>query len=114
MNLKNSKTAYIQIAEYYKKLIDLGSFKEGDALPSVREAALFFGVNPNTVQSAFTFLVNENYLQNIYKKGFFVKTKNVNKDDLIKECLNDLFDKGIKKEEIIEYLKKEGELDDWN
>ena len=69
MNLKNSKSAYIQIAEYYKKLINAGSLKEGDELPSVREAAVFFGVNPNTVQAAFSLLVNENYLLNIYKKS---------------------------------------------
>lgn len=114
MNLKNSKSAYIQIAEYYKKLINAGSLKEGDELPSVREAAVFFGVNPNTVQAAFSLLVNDNYLLNIYKKGFFVKNHKILKEEIINDALNDLFSKGITKEEILKELMKEDNKNDWN
>ena len=34
-------------------MIDIGSLKEGDEMPSVREVAIYFKINPNTVQRAF-------------------------------------------------------------
>lgn len=41
-------------------------------MPSVREVAINNGVNPNTVQRAFSILVEEGYLISVPKKGFFV------------------------------------------
>ena len=91
-------------------LINIGALKEGDIMPSVREVALLFKVNPNTVQRAFTMLVEDGYLNNIPKKGFFVNKIKVDNKIIIKDMVNQLYEKGISKKEIIEYLK--GEKDD--
>ena len=57
MELNSSKPIYIQIKEYYEKLIDSGLLKEGQEMPSVREIAIAHGINPNTVQRALTLMV---------------------------------------------------------
>ena len=41
---------YIQVMDYIKKEIVSGRLKPGDRVDSVRDLALHFGVNPNTVQ----------------------------------------------------------------
>ena len=97
---------FIQIKEDYKRLIDKGLLKEGDLLPSVREIALAYSINPNTAQRAFTLLAEEGYIESIPKKGFYVKRKNV-KEDQLKDLLKEILDSGYTKEEI----KKE--LEEW-
>lgn len=69
MKLVSSIPAYIQIKEYYQHLIESGALKEGEYLPSVREVSLIIGVNPNTVQRAFSMLIDEGYLTPISGKG---------------------------------------------
>lgn len=111
MNILNgNQPVFIQIKDYYLSLIAKGTLKEGEALPSVREVALFFGVNPNTVQRSFTLLVEEGYVVNIPKKGFYVKKKDVDTINIIKKTLEDLYNLGISNEEIIKVMK--GEKDD--
>lgn len=108
MELISSKPIFLQIKDYYENLIDTGSLKEGDEIPSVREVALFFKINPNTVQRAFTSMVEDGYLINVPKKGFYVAGKKVSKDELIKKWIDQLLDNGISLEELKEYIKKEG------
>ena len=107
MELNGTKPIYIQIKEYYENLIESGLLKEGDEMPSVREIAIAHGINPNTVQRALSLMVDDGYLQNIPKKGFFVKRVNKNKTQIIRKAIDNLYASGIKKEEIIEYLNKE-------
>ena len=107
MEFNSSKPIYIQLKEYYEHLIDTGSLKENDEMPSVREIALFFKINPNTAQRALTLLVEDGYLRNVPKKGFYVTSRNVDKTKAIKEILDELNTNGISHEEIYEYLKKE-------
>ena len=44
---------YPQIMEIFRDQILSGQLVRGDQLPSVREVAMNYGVNPNTVQKAF-------------------------------------------------------------
>lgn len=107
MTLNNSSPIFIQIKDYYISLINKGILKEDDALPSVREVALFFKVNPNTVQRAFTLLVDEGYVQNIPKKGFFVHVNvDADKKEHIKQVLKELYALGITEEEIKEIMEE--------
>ena len=107
MTLNNSSPIFIQIKDYYISLINKGILKEGDALPSVREVALFFKVNPNTVQRAFTLLVDEGYVQNIPKKGFFVHVNvDADKKEHIKQVLKELYALGITEEDIKEIMEE--------
>ncbi len=63
---------YIEIAEKYKRYIESGILADGEKLPSVRQAALDMGVNPNTVQRAYSLLESEGYLRSFAKKGAYV------------------------------------------
>lgn len=44
---------YIQIINEIKKDIVLGKINTGDKLPSTRDLAMMYGVNPNTVQRVY-------------------------------------------------------------
>ena len=113
INFTGKNLLYVEIANFYKNLIDNGLIKENEKLPSVRELALAEGVNPMTVQKAYTSLVEEGYLTNIPKKGFAVAKKaSSNRYDLLEKDLRSLLEKGYTKEEIIEELNKIGETHD--
>ena len=86
MRFNSSKPIFIQLAEYYEQLIDLGMLKENEEMPSVREVALMNDINPNTVQRAFTLMVEHHYLVNIPKKGFFVLKHEKNKMKMYGQC----------------------------
>ena len=107
MELISTKPIFLQIKDYYESLIDNGSLKEGDEIPSVREVAIFFKINPNTVQRAFTLMVEDGYLLNVPKKGFYVAGKKATNKELIKKTIGLLLENGISKEDIIKYLKEE-------
>ncbi len=74
MQLKFSgkQDVYIEIAERYKEYIRLGVIGNDEKLPSVREAAVELGVNPNTVARAYAKLESDGYVTSIPKKGAFV------------------------------------------
>ena len=110
MILNSSKPIFLQIKDYYEKLIDNGVLKEGDSLPSVREIALFFKINPNTAQRALTLMVEEGYVVNIAKKGFYVNKVKKNKDEIISRYIKELEESNISKEDVYEYLRREMEL----
>lgn len=72
MKFSGKEPLFIQLADYYEKLIRLGVYKEGDALPSVREVALNESINPNTVVHAFSILVERGIVSSVPKKGYYV------------------------------------------
>lgn len=45
---------YLQIMEKIKRRIVSGEWKAGERIPAVRELAIAFGVNPNTMQRALS------------------------------------------------------------
>ncbi|WP_290490309.1 MULTISPECIES: GntR family transcriptional regulator [unclassified Aerococcus] len=50
---------YIQLADHYKREIVASRLMAGDKLPSRRDIAKMFKINPNTVQRAFKSLEEE-------------------------------------------------------
>ena len=110
MELRANIPAFIQIRDYYKKLIEIGAIKEGEYLPSVRDVSLQIGVNPNTVQRAFTLLIQDGYISPIIGKGNRVNNiENMRENNKLKEYINQIIDKGYSLEEIqkeIENMKK--------
>ena len=98
------KPIFIKLKDDYERLIDIGALKEGECMPSVREVALMNNVNPNTVQRAFSLMVDDGYLESIPKKGFFVKNKKHSRDDHLKQMIDEIMDKGYTKEEILKML----------
>ena len=67
------REVYVEVAERYEKYIRIGVLRDGDRLPSVRVAANELGVNPNTVQRAYTLLEEKGFIRTLPKKGVFVR-----------------------------------------
>ena len=110
--MAEKKPIFIQVKEFYEHLIDIGALKEGDEMPSVRAVALENNANPNTIQRAFSLMVEDGYLESIPKKGFYVLKKKVDKNAYIKSIVRKLLDEGYTKEQIIKVVE---ELDnDWD
>ena len=68
---------YSQIAEHIKMQIVSQEIKSGDQLPTVRELAQEAGVNPNTMQRAFTELEREGMVFSQHTSGRFVTEDNL-------------------------------------
>lgn len=80
----NNIPIYIQLLEYIKIYIISGTFKCGEKLPSVREFATTFKVNPNTMQKALLELESDGLIYTERTNG-----KYVTKDNKIIEKLKD-------------------------
>ena len=65
---------YLQIMETIKGQIVSGARGAGDRIPTVRELAVTFCVNPNTVQRALTELEREGLLYTERTAGRFITT----------------------------------------
>lgn len=80
----NNVPIYIQLVEYIKIYLISGVFKSGEKLPSVREFATTFKVNPNTMQKALVELENLDLIYTERTNG-----KYVTKDEKMIEKLKD-------------------------
>ena len=69
----NDKPIFMQLAEILKGLIVSGKFKVNDKLPSVREFALEYSINPNTVQKALQMLEDDGLIITDRTNGKYVK-----------------------------------------
>ncbi|MFT0847124.1 GntR family transcriptional regulator [Actinomycetaceae bacterium L2_0104] len=54
MNIDESRPIWLQLVEEFQRRIAVGEWAAGTKIPSVRELAMDIGVNPNTVQRAFS------------------------------------------------------------
>ena len=68
----NNIPIYIQLLDYLKIYLISGAFKAGDKLPSVRDFATTFKVNPNTMQKALTELEDMNLIYTERTNGKYV------------------------------------------
>lgn len=109
----NPKAIYEQIYDEIVRLIYSKSLKPDEKLPSVRELASTIRINPNTIQKAYKYLEEDNYIYSVKGVGNFVKdadelrslhVKNI-KDELNK-VVTSLKDLGLKDERIIELVKE--------
>ena len=70
--MREGSPIYLQILLYIKRGIIAGSIKDGDELPSRRVLSALLGINPNTVQKAFTELERSGVAYSVSGKGRFV------------------------------------------
>lgn len=109
----NSVPIYLQIVNEIKKQIISGKLTPGARIPSVRELALTYKVNPNTMQKALIELEEEGLIKTERTNGKFVtedakiinKIKNEYADSLTKNYLSEMISLGITKQEIKERIK---------
>ena len=104
------RDVYLEVAERYEKYIRLGVLKSGDKLPSVRVAAGELGVNPNTVQKAYSYLEDAGLIRSLPKKGAFViytttGDVNVERSEAI-ELISGMRDNGVTKEELLKIIEE--------
>lgn len=113
----NNIPIYIQLLDYLKIYLLSGTFKAGEKIPSVREFASTFKVNPNTVQRALVELENEGLIYTERTNGKYVtKDKELIdklKDDyattLAKSYFKGMKQIGLGKAEAIKYIEKLGD-----
>lgn len=71
MQFNNTKSIYLQIADYMYDRILGGDWPDGERVPSIRDLAVHMEVNPNTVTRTYTMLQDEGTLQNKRGIGYF-------------------------------------------
>ncbi len=77
----NNTPIYLQLQHIFEKKIVSGDLRPGDQMPTVREIAVQYGVNPNTVQRALTELEREGLAFSRRTSGRFITED----DDVIKQ-----------------------------
>lgn len=111
--LDNDRPIYTQIVERIQLQIVSGMYKPGDRLPSVRELAAVAGVNPNTMQKAFSELERSSLIITQRTSGRIVTEDGKMIDDIKKQLareqielfLDKMRELGFEKEEIISLLQ---------
>lgn len=73
MRTEGKLSVYESIVERIKRDIALGIIVEGERLPSCRDLALEMGINPNTVQRAYSTLEEMGIIYTIPKKGVYAR-----------------------------------------
>ena len=68
----NHEPIYLQLMNIVKQQIINGTLKKDEKISSVRELALAFGVNPNTVQKALSELEREGFIRTERTSGRYV------------------------------------------
>jgi GntR family transcriptional regulator len=68
----NRDPIFVQIRSRLARMILTGILKDGDQLPSVRQVATDFTVNPITAMKAFQLLVDEEVVEKRRGRGMFV------------------------------------------
>ena len=110
----NNIPIYIQVVEYLKIYLISGTFKSGEKLPSVREFATTFRVNPNTMQKALSELEEMNLIYTERTNGKYVTNDNKLIDKLkdeyaltlAKSYFNGMKRIGLSKADSIKYLER--------
>ena len=107
MRLDRKLSVYEGLIENIKRDISLGILSGGEKLPSCRELALKLGINPNTVQRAYSELEAQGIIYTIPKKGAYVcdKTEPAAHDG-IREAIAAMKKNGVPKGEIIKILEE--------
>lgn len=108
LNFSGKQDVYLEVAARFKEYIKLGIYKNGDKLPSVREAAGELGVNPNTIARAYATLEKEGLICSLPKKGAFVtqgKSDTQSQPDK-RAVISALRDMGIEKQTLIDWIEE--------
>lgn len=115
-NFSNDKPIFLQLAEDIKNKIVSGKLVACEKLSSVRDFALEYGVNPNTVQKALQILEEEGLIYTDRTNGKFVSESQdkiaVTKKQIIAQEIDLFFEKmktmGLEENEIMKLINERG------
>ncbi len=112
LNYRDAKPIYEQVKEGIRKLVVSGALKPEEKLPSVREMASKFAINPNTIARAYRELEEEGYVYTRNGKGTYVsehlEISDGRKEELLKvfdETARELLYLSVSKEELKEHIE---------
>lgn len=71
-DFRQDKAIYLQMADRICDGILSGEYRPGDRIPSVRELAVFLGVNANTVVKSYERLSRQGIIQTRRGMGYYV------------------------------------------
>ena len=116
-NFDNNIPIYLQLVSLIKNDIIKGALSPGENLPSIRDLAITYKVNPNTVSKALSELENISLIYTERTNGKYVssdislinKYKEEYATSLTEEYINKMINLGYNKEEINKYIMKKGE-----
>ena len=116
-NFDNNIPIYLQLVSLIKNDIIKGALSPGEKLPSIRELAITYKVNPNTIGKALSELENISLIYTERTNGKYVssdislinKYKEEYATSLTEEYINKMINLGYNKEEINKYIMKKGE-----
>jgi len=114
VDLRDRKQLYEQLIDNVKNLILSGELSADDKLPSVRSLAKELGINPNTIQKAYTELERQGIIMTLQGRGSMILA---DKNSLADEKIEMLKEKlaavaaemraaGIDEEKFIGFAKK--------
>lgn len=104
INFNNTQTIWMQLVDWIFEQILTAKWKPGDKAKSVRELAVMFEVNPNTVMRSYDYLQNKEIILNKRGIGFFVTEDAVEK-------IKSLRKKQFMEEEVPAFIKNMRLLD---
>lgn len=116
-NFDNNIPIYLQLVSLIKNDIIKGALSPGEKLPSIRDLAITYKVNPNTVSKALSELENISLIYTERTNGKYVssdislinKYKEEYATSLTEEYINKMINLGYNKEEVSKYIMKKGE-----
>lgn len=109
MGTNRKLSVYESIIESIKRDISLGIIAEGERLPSCRDMAMKLGINPNTVQRAYSELEAQGIIYTIPKKGVYAENARVpilprEDDSKLRQTIEQLKNSGITREKLIDII----------
>ncbi len=115
MEYNTSQPIYIQVADAIRREIVTGKLQPGDKLPSVRDLAILYTINPNTVSRVYKELEMDEVCFTRRGMGTFVtedeKKVQMMKEEmaekLVSEFLEGMKQLGFTRQEAIDALEKE-------
>ena len=97
--LDGKASIYEQIYDGIVRLISSGVLRPDEKLPAVRETAKKLGINPNTVQKAYSALEQNGLIYSIPAKGSYVAGGGSAAEKIKKEAAGSLREAMLKAEE---------------
>ena len=71
LNYHDTRPIYEQLVDTFEKLILQGAIAPDQKMPTIRETAARYSVNPNTVQKVFAILESDGYIYTVKGRGCF-------------------------------------------
>lgn len=85
MEFKDNQAIYLQIANRFFENILKREWQAGDKIPSIRDMAVEFEVNPNTTMRTFNYLQDKGIIYNKRGIGYFLADDGLEKTIALKK-----------------------------